>query len=225
MGLSGLFPLCALPLWQRSDERGLAGGMPQPHPGTLSLEQKHSTDGSHHGEGEDGQDVREVPESLSIQCILWLRSSPGDPGPGCSLVLGRPPSLSSSVDPLLGLPAALPCPTPNLSWPWTGHSGPFLKRPPPTAKHLGTGARPTPGSRSAPAGGTRSRPQCGSAPTAAAAPEGSALPQTYGAVRDNAAPHPIPRSYTAGAGRSPGCAHVCTEHARAGWGPVAMLLW
>lgn len=65
--------------------------------------------------------VREVQESLSIQCVLWLRSSPGDPRPGCSLILGRPPSLSSSLDPRLGLPAALPCPTLNLSWPWAGH--------------------------------------------------------------------------------------------------------
>ncbi|XP_047698296.1 translation initiation factor IF-2-like [Prionailurus viverrinus] len=50
------------------------------------------------------------------------------------------------------------------------------------SKYLGTGARPTPASQSAPGGKPRSGPRGASAPTATAAPGGSALPSpTHGA--------------------------------------------
>lgn len=62
--------------------------MPQPHPSTLSLDQKHSTDGDHRREGEDGQErergpgepvypVRPLVEVKPWRPRTWLFSCPG----------------------------------------------------------------------------------------------------------------------------------------------------
>lgn len=127
MGLSGLFPVCTASLAEVR-LRGLAGGMPQPHPGTLSLEQKHSTDGSHHGEGRMGRTARDPREPVyTVHPLAEVK--PWRPRTWLFSRLGRPPSLSSSVDPFgAACRPALPHPQPELAW--ACHSGPFLKRPP-----------------------------------------------------------------------------------------------
>lgn len=111
--------------------------MPQPHPGTLSLEQKHSTDGSHHGEGEDGQDrerdprepvytVHPLAEVKPWRPRTWLFSRPGQApksvlfcrspfGAACRPALPHPqPELALGL-PLRTLPQAA---SPDSQAPW-----------------------------------------------------------------------------------------------------------
>lgn len=64
--------------------------------------------------GRMGRNVSEVQESLSIQCVLWLRSSPGEPRPSCSLCPGQDPSLSPPLYPSL-CAACRPAPPPPLT--------------------------------------------------------------------------------------------------------------
>lgn len=75
--------------------------------------------------GTKGRNVSKVQESLSIQCVLWLGSSPGGPRPGCSLGPGSDPNLSPCLYPSLGTACRPPSPP----------------RPRPTSPDQGTGSR------------------------------------------------------------------------------------
>ena len=106
--------------------------MPQPHPGTLSLDQKHSTDGDHHGEGEDGQDlsergpgepvypVRPLAEVKPWRPRTWLFSHPGQAPK--SVIFPRSP-FGAACRP------ALPHPQPELALGWPPSSSGLPRQP------------------------------------------------------------------------------------------------
>lgn len=162
-------------------------------------------------------------ESLSTQCVLWLRSSPGEPRPGCSLGPGGDQICPLACVLIWVPPAGLPLhPQPRelaLGWapgrdPSSSSGLPF------TPGTLEPVPDPTPASQSAPGGKPRSGPRGASAPAATAAPGGSALPSpTHGAAGAMRALAGLPQPHR-GQGR-PGPAGVaggCREHTKAGWG-------
>ena len=173
--------------------------------------------------------MSEVQESLSIQCVLWLRSDLESPDLAVLCALGRTqvcplPYIPACVLPA-DLPHPLPSPQPKLALGWAFREDPSSSGGPSAAKYLGIGARPTPGSRSAPGGRTRSRPRCASVPTAMAAPGGSALSRhaVQRGTRRHHHPSPMSQGRWEPAG-APGCV-LCAEHVRAGWGSAVVLPW
>lgn len=66
-------------------------GCPSPTPGPCPLIRSTALMAITTTKGMTGRNVTEAQESLSVQCVAWLRSSPGNPRPGCFLGPRRDP--------------------------------------------------------------------------------------------------------------------------------------